>query len=119
MKRFAFYLSLVLAVLVLASCKSDGKSVITPNSSGRPYEVLVVADDNCWMSPDSALFHVLDTDVPGLPSRSGLSVFRGYVLLSTTVRCACSVISLSSISILPHIRRLSSSSHATCTLRRR
>lgn len=67
MKRFAFYLSLVLAVLVLASCKSDGKSVITPNSSGRPYEVLVVADDNCWMSPDSALFHVLDTDVPGLP----------------------------------------------------
>ena len=36
-------------------------------SSGRPYEVLVVADDKCWNSPDSALFHVLDTDVPGLP----------------------------------------------------
>lgn len=28
---------------------------------------MVVADDKCWMSPDSALFHVLDTDVPGLP----------------------------------------------------
>ena len=115
MKRFAFYLSLVLAVLVLASCKSDGKSVITPNSSGRPYEVLVVADDNCWMSPDSALFHVLDTDVPGLPQPE--RSFR--ISRVRPVRCACSVISLSSISILPHIRRLSSSSHATCTLRRR
>ena len=29
--------------------------------------MLVVADDKCWNSPDSALFHVLDTDVPGLP----------------------------------------------------
>lgn len=68
MKRFAFYLSFVLVVLVLASCKNkEGKGIFTPNSSGRPYEVLVVADDKCWMSPDSALYHVLDTDVPGLP----------------------------------------------------
>ncbi len=67
MRHFNFCLSLVLAVLVLASCKSDGKSILTPNSSGRPYEVLVVAEDNCWMSPDSALYHVLDSDVPGLP----------------------------------------------------
>lgn len=67
MKRFAFYLSFALAVLVLASCHKDGKSIVTPISSGRPYEVLVVADDKCWNSPDSALFHVLDTDVPGLP----------------------------------------------------
>lgn len=67
MKRLTFYLSLALVVLVLASCRNGGKSLITPVSSGRPYEVLVVADDNCWMSPDSALFHVLDTDVPGLP----------------------------------------------------
>ena len=67
MKRLAFYLSLALVVLALASCKGEGKSLITPASSGRPYEILVVADDNCWMSPDSALFHVLDTDVPGLP----------------------------------------------------
>lgn len=67
MKRFAFYLSFALMVLVLASCHKDGKSIVTPVSSGRPYEVLVVADDKCWNSPDSALFHVLDTDVPGLP----------------------------------------------------
>lgn len=68
MKRITLYLGLAsLMMLVLASCSKGGKSLITPVSSGRPYEVLVVADDNCWMSPDSALFHVLDTDVPGLP----------------------------------------------------
>lgn len=67
MKRIAFYFSFVMLAVVLASCRNNGKSIITPVSSGRPYEVLVVADDNCWMSPDSALYHVLDTDVPGLP----------------------------------------------------
>lgn len=67
MKRVAFYLSFLMLVVVLVSCSNSGKSIITPVSSGRPYEVLVVADDNCWMSPDSALYHVLDTDVPGLP----------------------------------------------------
>lgn len=67
MKRFVFYLSLIFVVSVFASCQKDGKSIVTPVSSGRPYEVLVVADDKCWNSPDSALFHVLDTDVPGLP----------------------------------------------------
>ena len=67
MKRFPFYLSLLLFAGIFASCTKKGKSIITPVSSGRPYEVLVVVDDKCWMSPDSALFHALDTDVPGLP----------------------------------------------------
>lgn len=67
MKPFSFYLSLIFVVSVFAFCQRDGKSIVTPVSSGRPYEVLVVADDKCWNSPDSALFHVLDTDVPGLP----------------------------------------------------
>ena len=67
MKPFSFYLSLIFVVSVFASCQKDDKSIVTPVSSGRPYEVLVVADDKCWNSPDSALFHVLDTDVPGLP----------------------------------------------------
>ena len=67
MKRIAFYFSFVIIAALLGSCRNGGKSIITPISSGRPYEVLVVADDNCWMSPDSALYHVLDTDVPGLP----------------------------------------------------
>ena len=40
MKRIAFYLSLVLVVLVLASCKKGQKNLFTPTSSGRPYEVL-------------------------------------------------------------------------------
>ena len=64
--RTCFY-AWAMAALSLASCSKDGKSLITPVSSGRPYEVMVVADDACWMSPDSALYHVLDTDVPGLP----------------------------------------------------
>lgn len=67
MKRFVFYFSFVVIAALLVSCRNNGKSIITPVSSGRPYEVLVVADDDCWMSPDSALYHVLDTDVPGLP----------------------------------------------------
>ena len=36
MKRIAFYLSLVLVVLVLASCKKGQKNLFTPTSSGRP-----------------------------------------------------------------------------------
>ena len=67
MKPLAFYSSLISVIFVFASCHKEGKSIVTPVSSGRPYEVLVVADDQCWNSPDSALFHVLDTDVPGLP----------------------------------------------------
>lgn len=56
---------------------------------------MVVADDKCWMSPDSALFHVLDTDVPGLPQAERsfrISRVRPDFL---TVRCVCSVTSLS------------------------
>lgn len=68
MKRIAFYLSLALVVLVLASCKEGQKSLFTPVSSGRPYEVLVVVDKAVWERPSGrALFNVLDTDVPGLP----------------------------------------------------
>ena len=75
MKKLILGLSTMLVMLASTSC-GDGKSMVTPISSGRPYEILVVADDKCWMSPDSALFHVLDTDVPRTsPSRSALSVY--------------------------------------------
>lgn len=67
MKRFAFYFCWIFFAMALASCKGDGKSIITPVSSGRPYEVLAVAENDCWLGGDSALFKVLDTDVPGLP----------------------------------------------------
>lgn len=68
MKRIAFYLSMVLVVLVLASCKNGQKSLFTPTSSGRPYEVLVVVNKVQWERPAGrALFNALDSDVPGLP----------------------------------------------------
>ena len=47
MKRVTFYLGIALAVLSFSSCRNNGKSIITPVSSGRPYEVMVVADDKC------------------------------------------------------------------------
>ncbi len=63
-----FYLSLMLVMLALASCKGDGKSLFTPTSSGNPYEVLVVIDKALWEDPAGrVLYNVLDTDVPGLP----------------------------------------------------
>ena len=44
------------------------KSLLMPNASGLPYEMLVVMDDEQWDRPlGRAVFNVLDTDVPGLP----------------------------------------------------
>ena len=44
------------------------KSLMLPNASGLPYEMLVVMDDELWERPlGRAVFNVLDTDVPGLP----------------------------------------------------
>ena len=66
-------LSMALMALVLFSCggngkKGGGKSLFTPVSSGRPYEMLVVIDKGLWERPAGrALFNVLDADVPGLP----------------------------------------------------
>lgn len=57
-------LMLLWAAVALAACENVG----TPSSSGRPYEVLVVVDDEMWERPAGrALFSVLDTDIPGLP----------------------------------------------------
>ncbi len=68
MKRIMIYFSWMLAILALASCSNGKKSVFTPTSSGRPYEILVVVDPGTWERPAGrALFDVLDTDVPGLP----------------------------------------------------
>ena len=96
MKRITLYLGLAsLMMLVLASCSKGGKSLITPVSSGRPYEVLVVADDNCWMSPDSALSMCWIQMYPVCRKLSVLSVSHGFVLAFTTAACDCSVTSLS------------------------
>lgn len=65
MMKKLFLASVILAVImVLPSCNR----FTTPTSSGRPYEVLVVIDDQMWQRPAGrALFDVLDTDIPGLP----------------------------------------------------
>ena len=66
-------LSMALMALVLFSCSGDGKkgggkSIFSPASSGRPYEMLVVIDKDMWERPAGrALFNALDLDVPGLP----------------------------------------------------
>ena len=47
---------------------SKKKSLLMPNASGLPYEMLVVMDDDQWDRPlGRAVFNVLDSDVPGLP----------------------------------------------------
>ena len=48
--------------------KKNKKSLLMPNASGLPYEMLVVMDDAQWERPlGRAVFNVLDSDVPGLP----------------------------------------------------
>lgn len=67
MKKYLFYLSVALVAMAFSSC-SGKKSVFTPTSSGRAYELLVVVDNPLWERPAGrALYDVLDTDVPGLP----------------------------------------------------
>lgn len=51
-----------------AAKKKNKKSLLMPNASGLPYEMLVVMDDEQWERPlGRAVFNVLDSDVPGLP----------------------------------------------------
>lgn len=69
MKKILFNLTMCATMLLCASsCKEGGNTILTPASSGRPYEMLVVMDDSLWQRPAGrALFDALDTDVPGLP----------------------------------------------------
>ncbi len=61
-------LALLLALCTLSSCNKGKMRMLTPQASGRPYEVLVVIDGDLWISETGlALFRVLDTDIPGLP----------------------------------------------------
>lgn len=68
MKHIMSYVSMMLMILAFTSCSNGKKSVFTPTSSGRPYEILVIVDPGVWERPAGrALYDVLDTDVPGLP----------------------------------------------------
>ena len=65
MKKYKLYILILLACCTLASCT---KNMVLPVASGRPYEVLVVLEDEIWEAPAGrALFDILDTDVPCLP----------------------------------------------------
>lgn len=94
MKKVLFYTAALVMALSIASCgnkeenkegaakktakketvkkasgkKRSKKSLLMPNASGMPYEMLVVMDDEQWERPlGRAVFNVLDSDVPGLP----------------------------------------------------
>lgn len=68
MKKHLFNLGMLLVLTLFAACGKGKKSLFTPTSSGRAYEILVVVDRNLWERPAGrALYDVLDTDVPGLP----------------------------------------------------
>ena len=97
MKRFFVYTAACLMALCMAGCadkesektpatksaakvekvqksgkvpapKAKKKSLLMPNASGLPYEMLVVMGDDQWERPlGRAVYNVLDTDVPGLP----------------------------------------------------
>ncbi len=68
---------LTLAILLFASCDGDGKApgkhrrsgnLLTPVSSGNPYEVMVVADDSVWNGwAGKAVQQILDKHIVGLP----------------------------------------------------
>ncbi len=63
MKKLLFALSMT----ILTAC-SDGPTMFLPVSTGMPYEVLVICENDFWEAPAGrALYDVLDTDVPGLP----------------------------------------------------
>ena len=75
MKKNFFYLLLVFVTILVSACSgksgnqtSGGKSILMPPASGRPYELLVVINQDMWERPAGrALYNVLDKDVPGLP----------------------------------------------------
>lgn len=75
MKKNFFYLFLVFVTVLVSACSGKsgnqtggGKSILMPPASGRPYELLVVINQDMWERPAGrALYNVLDKDVPGLP----------------------------------------------------
>ncbi|MDR2859682.1 MAG: DUF4837 family protein [Mediterranea sp.] len=68
MKNYSIFFSLAFAtVLGFSSCKGN-RSIMTPTSSGLPYELIVVVEPGVWDRPAGrALYDVLTSDIPGLP----------------------------------------------------
>lgn len=67
----ALFSMLVVLLTVAASCnrrQNTNKPLLTPSSSGNPYEVMVVAEDSIWDGyAGRALRRVLNKPVPMLP----------------------------------------------------
>ncbi|MCF0183865.1 MAG: DUF4837 family protein [Bacteroidaceae bacterium] len=58
--------ALLLSLLFFVSCQNN--PMVKPSASGRPYEVLVVMDEEPWKGPTGqALVAVLTGDIAGLP----------------------------------------------------
>lgn len=61
-------IALLIFSVILVACSGDSPTIFKPSSSGLPYEVLVVCNDDFWEAESGrALFDVLDTDVPAMP----------------------------------------------------
>lgn len=69
MKTHRFYLMIALLFVALTSCKDSGKKgILTPTSSGLPYELMLVIDDSLYEDEvGQTIREVLTTNVPGLP----------------------------------------------------
>ena len=71
--RLGALLLVLLAGFMTVGCvggKHHKRSLLTPSSSGTPYEVMVVADNNVWAGKAGrALDDVLNTPIPMLPQR--------------------------------------------------
>ncbi|KAA6324298.1 hypothetical protein EZS27_026357 [termite gut metagenome] len=69
MKSYSIFFSLAFAIVLLgfSSCKGN-RSIMTPTSSGLPYELIVVVEPGVWDRPAGrTLYDVLTSDIPGLP----------------------------------------------------
>lgn len=70
MKKINNLTVLIFVIVGLTSCFScsNKKSIITPASTGVPYEVLIIADVEDFQSVAvDAIIEVLSSDIPGLP----------------------------------------------------
>jgi len=71
--RYKIFAILAVVLIATASCTPRrkhhrGGSLLTPTSSGNPYEVMVVAEDSVWNGyVGSSIQRILDTPLKGLP----------------------------------------------------
>ena len=71
MKKWSLYFSLMLVVLTMASCKKGKNNLLTPISSGRPYEVLV-AEAPVHLYPKHDTMHCPDLSTTYLQTQPAL-----------------------------------------------